>query len=458
MTSPQDDSGSQLSRLSTSEPEFLAARSKLEAVSRISATTHSPPETLGPGSKERKSVLVNLAAGLHISVNTKADKPGLGEQIARSLHVGWDTECWSTGQTITLVGLNQLLEGAEREVRRREAQAPSVVSFVPARSKLEAVARISALTDAQPETLGPGSKERKSALVNLATGLGLTIDFRKNKPEVGAQIANELGTTWEPSCWSTGNTITLIGLNRLLEAGQSEVERRHGTLLGGFFRTAREEAAAIIETLALVIPRHMGGRSCVGRMLEAEYSQWAQDEWAAFFFEFVGLPALVNAFSGGPVVFENTIFDYSLRQVWDLKLHAAARDAAPLNAMHAIDACLDAGRGLGFIVLSGDTEYDKGEFRQWLRELRVTQGKKAAPRNAPPSYVRKSKANFNPTKIEAFFFANGEALERARNSGVLTVMHQGKQASGAERRPKYGLNLAKARAAGLALATKTLTG
>src|ERR1035438_1397328 len=55
----------------------------------------------------------------------------------------------------------------------------------------------------------------------------------------------------------------------------------------------------------------MGGRSCVGRMLEAEYSQWAQDEWAAFFFEFVGLPALVNAFSGGPVVFENTIFDYT---------------------------------------------------------------------------------------------------------------------------------------------------
>jgi hypothetical protein len=456
MTPAGDDSGDQLSHVSISEARFLPARSKLEAVTRISATTHSPPETLGPGSKERKSVLVNLATGLEIEVNTKADKPALGEQIACGLHMVWGADCWSSGQTITLIGLNRLLEGAEREVKHREVQEPAVVTFVPARSKLEAVSRISALTDAPAETLGPGSKERKSALVNLASGLGLTIDARKNKPEVGAQIASALGATWDGGCWSTGQTITLIGLNRLLEAGQREVERLHGSLLRGLFRTAREEAAAILEALALVIPRQMEGRSCVRQMLEAEYSQWAQDEWAAFFFEFVGLPALVNAFSGGPVSFENTIFDYGLNQVWDFKLHAAVSGAAPLNAMHAIDACLAAGRGLGFIVLSGETKYDDGEFRQWLRELRAAQGKKAALRNAPPSYVRKSKARFTPTKLEVFYFADAEALEGARNTGVLTVMNQGRQSSGASRRPKYGLNLAKARAAGLVLATRVL--
>lgn len=453
---PKGDSGDRSSHLSTARAKFLPAQSKLEAVTRISATTQSPPEALGPGSKERKSVLVNLAAGLGISVNVKADKPGLAEQIARDLQMPWGADCWSSGQTITLIGLNRLLEGADREVRRREVQAPAVVTFLPARSKLEAVSRISALTDAPAETLGPGSKERKSALLNLATGLGLNIDSRKDKPEVGAQIANALGATWDASCWSTGQTITLIGLNRLLEAGQREVEHRQGSRLRGLFRTAREEASAILEALALVIPAHMEGRNCVSRMLEAEYSQWAQDEWAAFFFEFVGLPALVNAFSGGPVAYENTIFDYGLTQVWDLKLHAAVRGAAPLNAMHAINACLDDGRGLGFIVLSGETQYDDGEFRQWLRELRSAQGKTAALRNAPARYVRKSKASFTPSKLEAFYIASIGSLERGRDLGALTVMKQGRQSSGAERTPKYGLNLAKARSAGLVLATKSL--
>ncbi|MHB8188295.1 MAG: hypothetical protein ACYDDU_19955 [Dermatophilaceae bacterium] len=224
----------------------------------------------------------------------------------------------------------------------------------------------------------------------------------------------------------------------------------------GLFRTAGEEAAAILEALALVIPRHLEGRNCVGQMLEAEYSQWAQDEWAGFFFEFIGLPALVNAFSGGPVAFGNTIFDYGLTQVWALKLHAAVGGAAPLNAIDAIDACLDAGRGLGFIVLSGDIEYDDGAFRQWLRELRAAQGKKAAKRKTPASCIRKSKVRFTPTKFEVFYFADAETLEGARNTGALTVMNQGRQSSGAKRRPKYGLNLAKARATGLVLASKTL--
>ena len=41
--------------------------------------------------------------------------------------------------------------------------------LVPACNKAEAVTRLSALTGSAPERLGPGSKERKSLLVNLAT-------------------------------------------------------------------------------------------------------------------------------------------------------------------------------------------------------------------------------------------------------------------------------------------------
>ena len=69
---------------------------------------------------------------------------------------------------------------------------------------------------------------------------------------------------------------------------------------------------ALLGVLADALPDAWAGRDCVAEMQEAEYSQWAQDEWAAFYFEFKGLPALINAFGGGPRRFANTRFDYAL--------------------------------------------------------------------------------------------------------------------------------------------------
>ena len=57
--------------------------------------------------------------------------------------------------------------------------------FIPAKNKLEAVARISFLTNSGPEDLGPGSKERKSVLTNLANGLKIQIDESDSKPDIG---------------------------------------------------------------------------------------------------------------------------------------------------------------------------------------------------------------------------------------------------------------------------------
>ena len=68
----------------------------------------------------------------------------------------------------------------------------------------------------------------------------------------------------------------------------------------------------MIGVLAAAIPSYMEGEACIEEMRLAEHAQWAQDEWAGFYFEFVGLPALVNAFGGGPRRFANTRFDYIL--------------------------------------------------------------------------------------------------------------------------------------------------
>ena len=337
--------------------------------------------------------------------------------------VEWDATCWSTGSTITLDGLNRILDGAQRRLTLQRialswssSTARGDAAFTPARSKLEAVSRLSALTGAPPETLGPGSKERKSALVNLAIGLEIRVDTSAPKPALGAAIATAIGADWDTQCWSAGHTITLEGLNRLIRAAE-RFQRDRGQIAHGLFLSARDEAGALLEALRQALPSGWDGETCVREMRDAEYSQWAQDEWAAFYFEFLGLPALINTFGGGPRQFANTRIDYSLGHPWDLKVHLAQSRVAPLNDQVAIQEGLQAGAGLGFLVLTGEVVYDEGEFRAWQKDFRAKHGKVAKPRTAPPAYVRKSKVSFQPTLLEAFFIKDESALEQAIESG-----------------------------------------
>lgn len=424
--------------------EFVTASSKLEAVTRLSALTGAPPETLGPGSKERKSVLLNLADGLALEVDTTADKPELGRQLATRLGMTWSADCWSAGHTITLVGLNRLLSGAHREVARRGRSSRAHPDAIPARSKLEAVTRISSLTDGPPQILGPGSKERKSVLTDLATGLGLDVDTSKSKPDLAESIVRWLGGSWDESCWSAGQTITLEGLNRVLLLATEELSRRGLRGPGTTFDSPKSEAEALLAVLSTAVPPHMDGRTCVGEMLGAEAKNWAQDEWRGWYFEFVGLPALVNTFGGGPTAIGNTTFDYSLDEIWDLKCHGVDAGDAILNSRTAMDECLRT-RGVGLLVLSGSTEVDDGTFREWHKALRVENGKTPRPRTRPATAVRRSKAAFTPNRIDAFFVSGTAMLSHLLETGTMTVMKQGRQVDGSPRGEKYTLNLKNAR-------------
>lgn len=316
---------------------------------------------------------------------------------------------------------------------------------VPAVSKLEAVSRLGRLNGREPERLGPGSKERKSVLVNLAAALGLAVDTKASKPDLGAEIARALRTSWDRSCYSTGSTLTLEGLNRLLLAaerawtsqGRLETERRG-------FGSVEAEAGAILSVIRDSLPEHMIGRECVQEMREAEFSHWAQDEWAGFYFEFVAVPACERELGGAPALYGNTRFDYSLDSVWDLKWHGSADQDAPLNDAAAVESCLSA-RGLGFVVLSGDTDYDDGGFREWFRQERAAAGKRPAARAHEASYVRRSKVSFTPRRLEAFHLPHRRALDSALADRSLVLRAQGRQASGAHRKPKYHMHLGRAR-------------
>ena len=424
---------------------FLPAASKAEAVARLCALAGAPPEPLGPGSTERKSVLLALARRLELAVDSAAAKPVLAGHIARALGAPWSADAWSRGSTITLRGLNTLLEAATFELHQRAVSSAleealagelGIAGFRPARSKLEAVNRISALTRSGPQVLGPGSKERKSVLVDLANGLRLDVDPTLNKVELGAAIASRLGEPWTPHFWSTGHTITLFGLNALLAGA----ERRLG-LLGqgpaGAFATVREEAEALLAALADGLEDTWDGRTCVETMRDAEFRHWRQTEWIGWYFEYVGIAALVNAFGGGPRRILNTSFDYALRTTWDLKAHSTgSENAAILNDLDAINAGLAENGGLGFIVLTGDPDYSDPSFDAWHRTQR---GAGAAHERS-----RMLKCAFTPRRLDAYHLGDAAALSAATERGEYAVMAQGRQPDGTPRKPKLKIRFSLA--------------
>lgn len=92
-----------------------------------------------------------------------------------------------------------------------------MVRYVSAATKAEASARMYLLAGRPVEPLGRGSKEKKSALVALGSLLGLDLEAVPGKTECGRVIADHLGVEWDARCHSTGDTITLDGMNRLVD-------------------------------------------------------------------------------------------------------------------------------------------------------------------------------------------------------------------------------------------------
>lgn len=88
--------------------------------------------------------------------------------------------------------------------------------YTPATTKATAVARMYLLGNRVTEPLGPGSKEKKSALEALGSFVDLDLSRIPGKTECARRIAAKIGVTWDNTCYSTGETITLVGMNRLV--------------------------------------------------------------------------------------------------------------------------------------------------------------------------------------------------------------------------------------------------
>jgi hypothetical protein len=100
-------------------PAFQPARSKQEAVNRLSDLAHVPRDLLGPGGKEHRLTFEALASRMApdlLDPSRPATKHAMVRALCERLDVPWLTSAASTGQSVTLEGLNLLLAGAERRV------------------------------------------------------------------------------------------------------------------------------------------------------------------------------------------------------------------------------------------------------------------------------------------------------------------------------------------------------
>jgi hypothetical protein len=312
------------------------------------------------------------------------------------------------------------------------------VDFIPAKNKLEAVARISNLTNSGPETLGPGSKERKSVVINLAHGMGLVTNNDETKQEIAKRIVEVSDRKWTTDCESIGQTLTLIGLNLLLQTGTEYLAARSSSS-SLVELTLKEELHRISEVVVGKTPRQMDGKLAINEMKEAEFSQWRATEWQGFYFEFKVRPELINKLGGGPRKIGSTDFDYALVRTWDMKVHSSLTRHGKESASNCILNDAESMRmaasqsGFGLIILSGEPIYDL-DFTRWHKSFLGNS------KCEPKKLLKKS---FKPTRIDFFFVPSLQRLEEALEKSELKLFKQGRQPSGEARKVKYSINLKK---------------
>jgi len=424
------------------------------------------------GTRGPKRALVALASRLGLDVDLAATNDLIAEQMADVLGVPWEARHRDGGR-VTLDGLNHLLEAATEnlwDLAHEDAVPESSVGdvlrampgFRPARDKFEAVNRMSGLTGSGPERLGPGGKEQKSVLINLAAGLAPDLDPRLTKHQLAEGICRQLGVPWVRSGASTGQTITLGGLNLLLAGAERALAVRSTA-----WHDPTSEARGLLAALSRGLDARWDGRQTVMAMRAADSPSWRHREWQGFYFE-EQVQWLLNLAYPPPIVeaprrrYGNTVFDYATAtRVWDAKAHTVAKRNMPdgpvvhasskaiLNDAAAVRACL-AEQGLGFLVANGLSEYDStGRFDAWHRAY-TREGRGPSTYRSNSGTARPRKSAFVLEDVTAYWIESIAALDAGIAGGWCSERTVGRQPvarnaeHGADRKEKVHLDLAKA--------------
>lgn len=452
---------------------FVPAATTGEAASRLfSMTGRRDPGTRGP-----KRALEALAVTLGVEVDLAATNAVLGGQLAAHLGTTWRAGRDFVDLQITLDGINRLLlaaTGRLRDLSRRasvDASAYEQVlqafpAFAAAGNKQEAVDRLSDLAAVPRDLLGPGGKEHRITFEALASWVApdlLEPPVPPTKHAMVRALCERLDVPWLTTAASTGQSVTLQGLNLLLAGA----ERHFGRASSGW-ATAADEGASLVEAVFRGLPGHWDGRETVATMRDEGSRSWRQTEWPGFYFEEQVRTILNQAYPTPPVggprrSYGATAFDYaSATRVWDAKAHTVlkhlepsgrrentASSAAILNDSEAITDCL-AEQGLGFLVVDGAATFDEtGEFDEWHRHY-TREGRQAVEVRANAGWRRRRKQAFTPLALRALWIDGLDDLNAGVAGGWITREKQGAQPvrpgqeRGATRRDKFHLKVHRA--------------
>ncbi len=201
----------------------------------------------------------------------------------------------------------------------------------------------------------------------------------------------------------------------------------------------KSELEQILSELLPNIPDSISGKEAILQMKSEGSPNWKQMEWIGFWFEHLVSRHLLPAGNDQELSKHGkTTFDLKRQFIWDLKSHPNQSKSLILNDRSAIEECLKEEVGLGFIILSGDVEYDKnGEFKIWHDGLKggtSAYEKSRILRNAPS---RRRKVNFTPTSVDAYWFSKVSEIEKCLTEGILAEFQTGmRNSNGKSRKPK----------------------
>ncbi len=201
----------------------------------------------------------------------------------------------------------------------------------------------------------------------------------------------------------------------------------------------KSELEQILSELLPNIPDSISGKEAILQMKSEGSPNWKQMEWIGVWFEHLVSRHLLPAGNDQELSKHGkTTFDLKRQFIWDLKSHPNQSKSLILNDKSAIEECLKEEAGLGFIILSGDVEYDKnGEFKIWHDALKggtSAYEKSRILRNAPS---RRRKVNFTPTSVDAYWFSKVSEIEKCLTEGILAEFQTGmRNSNGKSRKPK----------------------
>lgn len=190
-------------------------------------------------------------------------------------------------------------------------------------------------------------------------------------------------------------------------------------------------------------PKAWDGKAAIMSLKEADFN-WRQMEWIGWYFELLCKRHLAPWIDMPGPSYGNVKFDGFFCFPWDFKAHVTkgrrgqAKHDVIINDREAVDWAISRYGRLGLIVACGVAEFNDVDrsFWAWHRQLKggLSAYEVERRRRGAPSTIRK-------TSLEVCNFHL--VVLHAENRKQLRVHHQGRNADGSPRRPKYRVDLRK---------------